>query len=203
MLAWLTKPRMRTAPLRSANAGRKRQRALAVLEFDVLAAGAMEGVVEVVAVGYGGHEREGVACGEVAIGVLGDEGVGVAAGVGGVVPCAVVIDGPVEELEVGIGADGVEIEEVGEAHAAGPELKSAFGEAGSEGERGSRRVDHPIREADDLVEFVAGEVGFGAEAGIADDVQIGESGEAEGFGDAASPGGFDVEEAVGLVARLL
>src|SRR5208282_1881086 len=46
-------------------------------------------------------------------------------------------------------------------------------------------------------------IGFGAEAGVADDVEVGKAGEAEGFGDAASSGGFDIEDAVGLEAGRL
>ena len=90
---------------------------VAELELEVLAAGAAEVPVEVDAVGDGGHQGEGVAGGPGVVVVLGDGAVGVAAGVGGVVPGAVVVDGPVQELEVGVGAGAVDIEEVGEAHA--------------------------------------------------------------------------------------
>ncbi len=175
---------------------------VAVLELDVLAAGAMVGVVEVDAVGDGGHGGDGVTGGEVVVDVLGDEGVGVAAGVGGVVPCAVVVDGPVEELEVGVGAYGVEIEEVGDAHAADPELDATDGERGGEREGGALGFDVGAGEADDLVELVAGHVGDGAKRGVADDVEVGEAGEAEGFGDAAAAGGFFVEDGVEGVAGI-
>ena len=51
------------------------------------------------------------------------------------------------------------------------------------------------------MELHAGDVGHGAELGVADDVEVGEAGEAEGFGDAAAAGGFVVEDGVGVVAR--
>ena len=129
--------------------------------------------------------------------VLGDGGVGVAAGVGGVVPGAVVVGGPVDELEVGVGADGVEVEEVGEAHLADVEIEAALGGLGGEGELGAVDVDELVGEADGLVELDAGDVGLGAEVGVADDVEVGEAGEAEGLRDAAAAGGLDVEDEVG------
>ena len=53
-------------------------------------------------------------------------------------------------------------------------------------------------EADGLVELDAGDVGLGAEVGVADDVEVGEAAEAEGLRDAAAAGGLDIEDGVGV-----
>ena len=45
----------------------------------------------------------------------------------------------------------------------------------------------------------AGDVGRGAEVGIADDVEVGEAGEPERLADAAASGGLDVEDGIGVV----
>ena len=60
--------------------------------------------------------------------VLGHAAHGVAASVGGVVPGAVVVHGPVHELEVGVGADIVDVEEVGQGEFAEAELDAACGD---------------------------------------------------------------------------
>ena len=114
--------------------------AVAQFEFHVLAAGAAQVPVEVDAVGDGGHQGEAVAGGPGFVVVLGDGGVGVAAGVGGVVPCAVVVGGPVQELQVAVGADAVEVEDVGQAHLADAEFEAAFGDLSGERERRRARL---------------------------------------------------------------
>ena len=101
---------------------------LAEFELHVLAAGPGEGPVEVDAVGGDGHGGEAIAGGPVFIVVLEDGSVGVATGVGGVVPGSVVVDGPVEELEVAVGANGIDVEVVGEAHLTDVKLEAAFGD---------------------------------------------------------------------------
>jgi len=56
--------------------------------------------------------------------VLDDGAVGVAARVGGVVVGAVVVDGPVHELHVAVGAGGVDVEDVGRRHLADAQLEA-------------------------------------------------------------------------------
>ena len=181
--------------------GGRRGAGLRSSNSDVLAVGATERPVEVDAVGDGGHQRQAVARGPVAIDELGDCAVGVAAGVGRVVPRAVVVGGPVEELEVGVGAAEVEVEEVGQAHLADVELDAALGDSGGKGELGTVGVDEGSAEPEDLMELDLGDVGRGAEVGVADDIEVGEAGETECLGDAASTGGLDVEDDVGGGAR--
>ena len=126
--------------MRSGVDGRLPSSGLAELELAVLPAGAAEVPVEVDAVGDGGHQGERVAGGPVLVDVLGDGAVGVAAGVGGVVPGAVVVDGPVHELQVAVGADAVDVEEVGQAHLADVELEAALGNLRGEREGRPRRL---------------------------------------------------------------
>jgi len=103
---------------------------------------------------------------------------------------------------VGVGAGVVDVEDVGEGHLSGAEVDTAFRHAVGEGELGSLRVDEPGGEAEGLVEFSAGDVGRGAESGIADDVEVGEARETESFGDSATAGGLEIEEDVGVEARV-
>ena len=62
--------------------------------------------------------------------------------------------------------------------------------------------DHLAGEADGLAELDAGEIGFGAEVGVADDIEVSEAGDAEGFREAAATGGLEVEEEISLGARI-
>ncbi len=126
--------------------------------------------------------------------VLEDGGVGVAAGVGGIVPGAVVVDGPVEELQVAVGADGVDVEVVGQAHLADVKLEAALGHLCGERERSPFGFDEFVGEANGLVNLDAREIGLGSEVGIADDIEIGETGEAKRLADAAAAGGFEVDD---------
>ena len=77
------------------------------------------------AVGDLGHESFGEAKSPVAVFVVGGKADGIAASVGGIVPGAVVIDRPVEELEVSVGADGIDIEEIGHAELAEADFQTA------------------------------------------------------------------------------
>lgn len=70
-------------------------------------------------------------------------------------------------------------------------------EPGGEREGGAGCVGELAAEADNLMNLVPGKIRFGAESGVADDVEVGEAGEAEGLRDAASAGDFDVEDGVG------
>ena len=99
-----------------------------------------------------------------------------------------------------VGADGVDVEVVGQAHLADVKFEAALGDLRGQREWRAVAVDQLVGEADGLVDLHAGDVGRGAEIGIADDVEIGEAGEAEGLADAAAAGGFDVEDGVGVVA---
>ena len=171
----------------------------AVFHLVVFPAGSPEIPVEVNAVGNGGHEGDGGAGGPELVVVFGDAGVGVTAGVGGVVPGAIVVHGPVHELEVRVGADIVEIEEVGQAHAAEAEVDAPGGNLRGEGERRPGGVGEVGAQADNLMEFDPGDIGDGAEAWVAHNVEVGEAGQAERLGETTAAGGLEVEEEVGGV----
>jgi len=49
----------------------------------------------------------------------------------------------------------------------------------------------------------AGEVGCSAEVGIADHIQVSESGEAQSFAKTAASGALEVEEEIGVVAEAM
>ena len=53
---------------------------------------------------------------------------------------------------------------------------------------------------DDLMNLHPGKVRLRAQVGIADDVEVGEAGEAERLADAATSGGFEVDEGIGGIA---
>ena len=89
------------------NALALRNQAVALFEFDIFGVDVPGLPDQIDAVGDFGHERFDEAKAPVGVVVFDQPAEGVAAGVGGVVPCAVVVGSPVEELEVGIGADRV------------------------------------------------------------------------------------------------
>jgi len=135
--------------------------------------------------------------------VLEDGGEGVAAGIGGVVPGTVVVDGPVEELEVTVGADVVDVEEVRKAHLADVKFKSPLRYLRGEGEWRALGFDELVRQADSLVDLDTGDVGRRAEVGITDDVEIGEAGETERLADTASASRFDVQDGTASTKNML
>ena len=100
-------------PVGLAEAGEEAlERGVPQLELVVFAPCPAQIPVQIDAVGNGGHQGDAVTEGPGVVVVLGDRAVGVTAGVRGVVVGAVVIDGPVHELEVGVGARTIEIEGV-------------------------------------------------------------------------------------------
>ena len=174
--------------------------ALAQLELAVVGAGAAEGPVQIDAVGDDGHGEESVAQAPDAVVVLGHAAQGVAAGVGGVVPGAVVVHGPVHELEVGVGAHIVDVEEIGQGHLAQAELDAPGGNLGGEREEIRILGADLIGKADDLVNLVTGGIRIDAEIGVADHVDVGLAGQPQRLAQAASQGGFEIEDKVGVVA---
>ena len=167
-----------------------------------MADSAAQVVIEIDAVGDYRHEGQSVTSGEGVVDVLAYRSVSISAGVGGVVPGTVVVYGPVEKLKVGVGANRVDIEKVWQTHASDVEFDAADGQFGGEGEWCAGRVGEFQREADDLVDLITGQVRFGAECGVTDDVQVGESGQSKGFGDTATAGRFHVEDGVGGEVRV-
>ena len=159
MCAWLTI----AEHAHGAFAIRRKQPAeerFAQLELQVLPAGSAEVPVEIDSVGDGRHQRERVTCRPVLVVVLGDDAVSVAAGVRGVVPRAIIVDGPVHELEVTVGADAVEVEVVGQADLADVKLEAALRRPELRAKTGYARHRHElVGKPDGLVKLDAGHIG--------------------------------------------
>ena len=104
-------------------------------EFEVFRAGATQIPVQVGAVRHLGHQGLAEAKRPVAVVIFGDHADGVAAGVGGIVVGAVVVDGPVHELGMTVAATVVEVEEVSHSELARAQFQATDRQAGSQGER--------------------------------------------------------------------
>ena len=148
-------------------------------ELAVLPVGAAEGPVEVDSVGYDGHGEDAVAKSPFGIDIFDQATDCVAASVGGVIPCAVVVDGPIHELKMAVGSDGIDVEEIGQGHLASAKLDAANRHAGGGGEGAGGLACYFVGETDDLVDLVAGEIWGGAKARVANDIEVCESRETE------------------------
>jgi len=60
---------------------------------------------------------------------------GKAAGVGGVIVCAAVVDGPVHELEIRVRAVGIEVKKIGQTHFAETNFEAAQWQTAEKGKR--------------------------------------------------------------------
>ena len=109
--------------------------------------------------------------------VLDEAADGVAAGVGGVVPRAFIVDGPVEELQMAIGENLIHVEDVGQTHFAGAHFKSTDGYLRGQAEVAAVRFAHFIRKANRLVDLPARKIRHGTQVWIAHHVEIAEAGE--------------------------
>ena len=174
--------------------------AVPYFELAVLGVGAAEGPVHVNAIACDGHGEEAVSQTPDFVVVLGHAAHGVSAGVGGVVPGAVVVNRPVHELQVAVGAWAVDVEEVGQRHFADAELDAAHGDAGGQ-RKGARFLAGGLPgETDDLVNLISGQIGRGTEGGVAHHVKIGEARQAQGLAEAAAARAFEVQDQVGVIA---
>ena len=126
--------------------------------------------------------------------VLRHQADGVAAGVGGVIPGAVVVGGPVDELQVGVGPDRVGVEKIGKT-----ELPEAHFDAPARQRIEQRKIVAIVfygvfAEREHFVEHAAAEIGRFAELRVAHDIEIGIAGEAEALAEGGAPGLFDVDQ---------
>ena len=156
---------------------------------------------QVDAVGDFRHEGFGETESPVAVFVVGGEADGVAAGVGGVVPGAVVVGGPVEELEVRVGADGIDVEEIRHAELAEADFETAARQFVEQREVAALVLDFVFAERDDGMDHGAAEIGSLAQQGIAHDVEIGIAGEAEAEAERGATCLFDVDQNLGGVVE--
>jgi len=145
-------------------------------------------------VGDFGHESFGEAEAPVAIFEVGGEADRVAAGVSGVVVGAVVVGGPVDELEVSVGADGIEVEKVGHAEFAEAEFEAAARELVEERQEATLVFDFVFAEGEDFVNHGAADIGRLAEKRVADDIEIGVAGQAETEAESGATSFFEVKK---------
>src|SRR5208282_6726031 len=131
---------------------------------------------------------------------------GVAARVGGVVVRAVVVDRPVQELEVTVRAPGVQIEEIGQVELTQAKFDPARGEGCSKMKLVAVGFDALIAERNDLPQHNSRNVGVLTEGRVAHDIEIRDTGESEGIAEAVAARAFDIEEDFGggreLVAEI-
>ena len=160
---------------------------------------AAEGPVHVDAVGHNWHGEEAVAKAPCAVVILGHAAHGVAARVGRVVPGAVVVHGPVHELQMAVGADGVDVKEIRQRHLADPQLHAALGHASGRSERPGRLLRGLGSQSDDLMNLIARNVWRRAKVWVAHHVQICEPGQSERLAQPAPARALEIENQVRVV----
>ena len=148
-----------------------------------------------------GHESFGEAESPVAIFVVGGSADGVTAGVGGIIPGAVVVGGPVDELEVSVGADGVYVEEIGQGELAEAEFEAAARKFFEEGEKAALVFDFIFAQGKDFVNHGAAQVRRFAQERVADDIEIGIAGEAEAQAECGSASFFEIDQKFGGIVQ--
>ena len=92
-----------------------RQERAMQLEFHIFRAGAGQIGVQIDAVGHFGHQRFRESRGPVAVIVFDHCGIGVTTRIRGVVVCAVVVQRPIQRLQIAVRPVGVQIEKIRQA----------------------------------------------------------------------------------------
>ena len=166
----------------------------ACLEFEIFGSCARDIRIEIDAIRHFGHQRFGEASREPVVVVFENHAIGVAARVCGVVVRAVVVHSPVQELQVAIGAPGVEVEEVGHAEFADAKLDSPRRNRRGEMKLVAVGFDAFAGKRNDLAQHQPRHVGILAESRVAHDVEVGDAGEAEGIAETVSARAFDIKK---------
>src|SRR6202012_3594760 len=108
---------------------------------------------------------------------------------------AVVIDGPVNELEIAVCGVSIEVEKIGRAHFAEANLDAALGKFGKERVRTALIVRNAsVADRNDLVPHQPRDIRRFAKSRIAHDVKIQKAGKTECFADAMAAGFLDIAE---------
>src|SRR5271168_159133 len=121
--------------------------AMSEFELAILSVRATERPIHGDAIGYGRHGKDPIADGPDAIVILGQSADRIATRVGGVIPRAIVVDGPVHELQVAIRTHCINIEEIRQRKLSDAEFDPAQGYAGSECKEARLLVGSLIRQA--------------------------------------------------------
>ncbi len=152
---------------------------------------------EIDAVGDLGHESFGETKSPVTVFEVCHGTDGVAAGVGGVVPGAIVVDGPIRELEVGVGADRIYVKKIGQAEFAEADLQPAARQFIEERVSVALVLDFIFTEREDLVDHAATEIGGLAQQRITHDIEIGVAGQAQASAEGGAARLFNVDQQFG------
>src|SRR5215472_13418378 len=161
---------------------------------------------EIDAVSHLRHESFGETKSPVAVFEIEQDSGGVAAGVGGVVPGTVVIGRPVDELELGIAAYGIDVEEIGQAEFPDAKFEAATRDFVEQREEAALVLDPIFAEGKNVMVHAASEIGGFAEQRVSNDVEISIAGQAESEREGRTTCLFQIEEefvrVVGAVARV-
>src|SRR5208282_1195170 len=114
---------------------------------------------QVNAVGYGGHKSFGEAETPVAVLEIGQHANGVAARISGVVPGAIVVGRPVDELKVRVGTDRILIEEIGQAEFSEANFETAAGQLIEQRQKAALVLDVILAQRENFVNHAAAEIG--------------------------------------------
>src|SRR5262249_22592057 len=102
-----------------------------------------------------------------------------------------------DELEVGIGADGVDVEEIRHAELAEAEFEAVAREFFKERKEAALVLDFVVAEREDFVKQGATEIRRLAERRVADGVEVSVAGEAKALGQGGATSLLDVNEQFG------
>ena len=174
------------------------------LELEVLGVAVDEVPVERDAVGHGRHQHLAEARLDNRSLILDHQPVGVTARIRCVIPGAVVVDGPVHELQMAVGAGGVDVEEIGGRHLADAQLEAMARHVGERRDGAAIAVGFPVaRQRNHLVYLQARHVGLARQRRIAHDVEVGEAGDAERRRQAAADRHLGVDDDLGRAMRAI
>ena len=118
------------------------------------------------------HERFGEAETPVAVLVIRHHAHGVAARIGGIVPGAVVVDRPVDELKMRVGAYRIQVEEIRHAELAKANFQAAPRQFVEQRQKTALVLDLVFAQREHFVDHAASQVRRFAQQRIAHDVQI-------------------------------
>ena len=113
---------------------------------------------EVDAVGDFGHESLGEPESPVAVFKVENGAHRISAGIGGIIPGTVVVDSPIDELEVRVGAGGVHVEEVRNTEFADAEFEPAARKFFEKREEVAFVLNFIVAEGEDMVELGAPQI---------------------------------------------
>ena len=126
--------------------------------------------------------------------VLGVNSPGVSSRIGGKVIGAVLVDGPVQKLQMAVAAEGVVVEIICDGEFADSQFQTTGGQPGEGGQGPAVAVDGFVAEREDLVIDHAGEIGRVAQGRVPDGVKIGESRDPHRAAQAQAAGFLEIKQ---------